>query len=169
MRTSRLQPPGVLLDQELLEHWMSGDAIAGVEFGLSQPVVIRSGPGASHVGTIVALVSLDPEPVYTVKSVRDTGTSTSRSRRWLRPNQRKQLAGLPWEAPGGYLMPTPNQTIAQLESTVAALEAAGGNEALITIVRAQLEQARRALAEGRPIDLAQLQEPDVQSSGEGGA
>jgi hypothetical protein len=66
-------------------------------------------------------------------------------------------------------MPTPNQTIAQLESTVAALEAAGGNEALITIVRAQLEQARRALAEGRPIDLAQLQEPDVQSSGEGGA
>jgi hypothetical protein len=57
----------MLLDQELLEHWMSGDAIAGVEFGLSQPVVIQSGPGASHVGTIVALVSLDPEPVYTVE------------------------------------------------------------------------------------------------------
>ena len=52
-------------------------------------------------------------------------------------------------------MPTPEQAIAQLESTVAALEAAGGNEALVATVRAQLEQARRALAEGRPIDLAQ--------------
>lgn len=63
-------------------------------------------------------------------------------------------------------MPTPEQAIAQLESTVAALEAAGGNEALVARVRAQLEQARRALAEGRPIDLAQIQEPGRQSSGE---
>ena len=66
-------------------------------------------------------------------------------------------------------MPTPEQVIAQLESTVAALEAAGGNEALLTTVRAQLEQARRALAEGRPIDLAQPHEPGPQSSGQGAA
>jgi hypothetical protein len=66
-------------------------------------------------------------------------------------------------------MPTPEQVIAQLESTVAALEAAGGNEALLTTVRAQLEQARRALAEGRPIDLVQPQEPGLQSSGQGAA
>ena len=56
-------------------------------------------------------------------------------------------------------MPTPEQIIAQLESTLAALETGGGNEALVTTVRAQLERARRALAEGRPIDLAQLQGP----------
>jgi len=66
-------------------------------------------------------------------------------------------------------MPTPEQVIAQLERTVAALEAAGGNEALVATVRAQLEQARRALAAGRPIDLAQIQEPGPQSSGEGAA
>ncbi len=66
-------------------------------------------------------------------------------------------------------MPTPEQVIAQLESTVAALEAAGGNEALVTTVRAQLEQARRALAEGRPIDLAQLQGSGPPSPGEGAA
>jgi hypothetical protein len=66
-------------------------------------------------------------------------------------------------------MPTPEQAIAQLESTVAALKAAGSNEALVATVRAQLEQARRALGEGRPIDLAQIQEPDPQSSAEGAA
>jgi hypothetical protein len=66
-------------------------------------------------------------------------------------------------------MPTSEQAIAQLESTVAALEAAGSNEALVATVRAQLEQARRALAEGRPIDLAQIQEPGPQSSGGGAA
>jgi hypothetical protein len=66
-------------------------------------------------------------------------------------------------------MPTPEQVITQLEKTVAALEAAGDNEALVTTVRAQLAQARRALAEGRPIDLAQIDEPGPQSSGEGAA
>jgi hypothetical protein len=66
-------------------------------------------------------------------------------------------------------MPTPEEAIAQLESTVPALEAAGGNEALVATVQAQLEQARRALAEGRPIDLAQIQEPGPWSSGEGAA
>jgi hypothetical protein len=43
-------------------------------------------------------------------------------------------------------MPTPEQVIAQLESTVAALEAAGGNEALLTTVRANPEGARRSQA-----------------------
>jgi hypothetical protein len=66
-------------------------------------------------------------------------------------------------------MPTPEQVIAQLEATVAALESAGGNEALLTMVRTQLEQARRALAEGRPIDLGQIKESGPQSSGEGAA
>jgi hypothetical protein len=66
-------------------------------------------------------------------------------------------------------MPTSEQAIAQLESTVAALEAAGSNEALVATVRAQLEQARRALGEGRPIHLAQIQEPGPQSSGGGAA
>jgi hypothetical protein len=56
----------MMLDQILLEHWMAGDAVAGVGFGLNEPVVIIAGPLVGRQGTVVALVAVEPEPVYTV-------------------------------------------------------------------------------------------------------
>ncbi len=57
----------MVLDQEVLEHWMAGDVVSGVEFALNEPVVVLAGPCAASLGTIVSLVSLEPEPVYTVE------------------------------------------------------------------------------------------------------
>jgi len=56
----------MMLDQGVLEHWMAGDTVAGVGFALNEPVVITTGPFAGGLGTVVSLVSLEPESVYTV-------------------------------------------------------------------------------------------------------
>lgn len=55
-----------MLEQDILEHWMAGDIVAGVGLALNEPVVITSGPLAGKVGAIVSLVAVEPEPVYTV-------------------------------------------------------------------------------------------------------
>jgi hypothetical protein len=55
------------LDQDVLEHWMAGHQVPGVGFCLSEPVVITAGPLAGTVGAVVALVSLTPNPLYTVE------------------------------------------------------------------------------------------------------
>ena len=55
------------LDQALLEQWMAGTRVAGVGFGLYEPVVITTGPLAGSLGAVVALVSLTPGPLYTVE------------------------------------------------------------------------------------------------------
>ena len=55
------------LDQALLEHWMAGDQVPGVGFGLYEPVVITAGPFVGTLGAIVALVALIPDPLYTVE------------------------------------------------------------------------------------------------------
>jgi hypothetical protein len=55
------------LDQEVLEHWMAGDQVPGVGFGLYEPVVITAGPLTGTLGAVVALVALTPGPVYTVE------------------------------------------------------------------------------------------------------
>jgi hypothetical protein len=55
------------LDQAVLEHWMAGDQVPGVGFGLYEPVVITAGPLTGTLGAVVALVSLTPGPVYTVE------------------------------------------------------------------------------------------------------
>jgi hypothetical protein len=55
------------LDQAVLEHWMAGDQVPGVGFGLNEPVVITAGPLSGSLGAVVALVSLTPGPLYTVE------------------------------------------------------------------------------------------------------
>ena len=59
--------PQMELDQITLERWMSGAAVPGVGFALDEPVVITVGHLAGTLGTVVSLVSLRPEPVYTVE------------------------------------------------------------------------------------------------------
>ena len=54
------------LDQALHEQWMAGAQVAGVGFGLHEPVVITAGPLAGSLGAVVALLSLTPGPLYTV-------------------------------------------------------------------------------------------------------
>jgi hypothetical protein len=46
---------------------MAGAEVAGVGFGLYEPVVIMAGPLAGTLGAVVALVSLTPGPLYTVE------------------------------------------------------------------------------------------------------
>lgn len=55
------------LDQAILEHWMAGDHVSGVGFGLYEPVVITAGPLTGTLGAIVALIALFPDPLYTVE------------------------------------------------------------------------------------------------------
>ena len=62
----RLGNGEMMLDQIFLERWMAGRSVAEVGFALNEPVVITTGPLAGRVGAIVALVALEPEPVYTV-------------------------------------------------------------------------------------------------------
>jgi hypothetical protein len=57
----------ITLDQAILEQWMTGGQVAGVGFALYEPVVLTVGPLAGSLGAVVALVSLTPEPVYTVE------------------------------------------------------------------------------------------------------
>lgn len=63
----------MMLDQALIEHWMAGDEVAGVKFGLYEPVVIATGPLRGTVGVVVALVAVDPAPVYTVETAGGRG------------------------------------------------------------------------------------------------
>lgn len=55
------------LDQAFLEQWMAGAGVAGVGFGLYEPVVITAGPLAGTLGAVVALVALTPGPLYTIE------------------------------------------------------------------------------------------------------
>jgi len=58
---------GMKLDQGLLEHWMAGGEVPGVGLALNEPVVIPAGPLMGSVGAVVSLLSLEPEPVYSVE------------------------------------------------------------------------------------------------------
>jgi hypothetical protein len=57
----------MMLEQAVLEQWMAGAPVPGVGFSLYEPVVIMAGPLAGRLGAVVALISLAPEPVYTVE------------------------------------------------------------------------------------------------------
>lgn len=56
-----------MLDQPTLEAWMDGRTVPGVRFGLGEPVLITAGAHVGALGTVVSLISLRPEPVYTVE------------------------------------------------------------------------------------------------------
>jgi hypothetical protein len=55
-----------MLDRTLLEDWMAGRPHALTRFGLNEPVVVVAGALSGRLGVVVALVALEPEPVYTV-------------------------------------------------------------------------------------------------------
>lgn len=45
---------------------MAGDPVPGVGFALNEPVVVTGGQFSGSLGAVVSLVSLVPEPVYTI-------------------------------------------------------------------------------------------------------
>lgn len=57
----------MIVDQSTLERWMAGAGVTGVSFALYEPVVITDGPLTGSLGTVVSLVALQPEPLYTVE------------------------------------------------------------------------------------------------------
>jgi hypothetical protein len=58
------------LDAAVLERWMADEPVPGVCFRLNDPVRIVAGPHRHHVGYVVALVDLSPEPLFTVELPR---------------------------------------------------------------------------------------------------
>ena len=73
------------LDQAVLEHWMAGDQVPGVGFGLYEPVVITAGPWTGTLGAAVALVSLTPGRSTRWRLGVDGAMSTYRKPTWRRP------------------------------------------------------------------------------------
>jgi hypothetical protein len=57
----------MILDQSVLDRWMAGAAVPGVDFSLYEPVVIVIGPLAGTIGAVVSLIALEPEALYTVE------------------------------------------------------------------------------------------------------
>jgi hypothetical protein len=57
----------MILDQDVLERWMAGAPVPGVGLAFCEPVVIREGPFAGCLGTVISLIALEAEPVYTVE------------------------------------------------------------------------------------------------------
>jgi hypothetical protein len=63
----------MILDQDILERWMAGQTVAKIGFAFYEPVVVTEGPFSGSIGTVVSLVALEPEPVYTVELDRGRG------------------------------------------------------------------------------------------------
>jgi hypothetical protein len=63
----------MMLDQGVLERWMAGVAVPGVDFSLYEPVVITVGPFSGTIGAVVCLISLEPEALYTVELATGRG------------------------------------------------------------------------------------------------
>jgi hypothetical protein len=48
------------------DRWMAGEAIAGVEFGLHDPVQVTAGPHAGRPGRVLLLAAPPPNAAYLV-------------------------------------------------------------------------------------------------------
>ena len=55
------------VEQSVIERWMAGGPIPGVEFQLNEPVRIVAGRAAGQRAWVICLVELEPEPTYTVE------------------------------------------------------------------------------------------------------
>jgi hypothetical protein len=56
-----------------VECWLAGGRLPAVRFACNEPVLVLAGPLAGRLATVVALVALEPEPVYTVRLGAGTG------------------------------------------------------------------------------------------------
>ena len=56
-----------------MECWLAGGRLPAVRFACNEPVLVLAGPLAGRLATVVALVALEPEPVYTVRLGAGTG------------------------------------------------------------------------------------------------
>lgn len=56
-----------------MECWLAGGRLPAVRFACNEPVLVLAGPMAGRLATVVALVALEPEPVYTVRLGAGTG------------------------------------------------------------------------------------------------
>jgi hypothetical protein len=74
------------MEHNALERWLKGGHLDGVAYAPGAHVVLLEGDDAGAAGTVVALQSLAPEPLYTVElSVsRDTVAAVQSS---LRPGE----------------------------------------------------------------------------------
>ena len=52
--------------RELERRWQSTEGIAGVRYRFSDLVLIKSGKHTGKTAEVIALISLDPEPMYLV-------------------------------------------------------------------------------------------------------
>lgn len=49
------------------DGWLAGRRPGGIDYGVDEHVVIRTGPGCGRTGTVVMLIDLEPEPRYLVE------------------------------------------------------------------------------------------------------
>jgi hypothetical protein len=51
---------------ELENRWLTAEGIAGVNYRFSDQVRIKSGEHSGEIAEVIALISVEPEPVYVV-------------------------------------------------------------------------------------------------------
>ena len=65
--------------QELIERWMAGEALQGVEYELNDLVEVLAGTHAGERGTVIAPVEFEPEPVFVVELSTGTDVEVAQS------------------------------------------------------------------------------------------
>lgn len=51
---------------ELESRWVTAEGVPGVSYRFSDLVRLKSGEYAGHIAEVIALISLEPEPMYVV-------------------------------------------------------------------------------------------------------
>ena len=60
------------------KRWQSGEKLNGVWFSQNDDVEILSGPDVGHIGAVILLLELEPEPLYLVELGSGRGDRTLR-------------------------------------------------------------------------------------------
>ena len=58
---------GAAVNGSALDRWLAGGSLDGVAYALNDAVILLEGDHAGQAGTVVALQSLAPEPLYVVQ------------------------------------------------------------------------------------------------------
>ena len=88
-----------MTQKELEKRWQTTEGIDGVRYRYSDLVLIKSGRNAGKTAEVIALISLDPEPMYLVvfppkeephalrqSELEPTGASTGRTLEFVKFN-----------------------------------------------------------------------------------